>query len=65
MNKKLLTVWLAWLLTLWPSANAKVNSEKTEINKDLVEVLWKQTIGSKYCWDKDRESKEGVVMDYF
>jgi len=42
MNKKLLTVWVAWLLVLWPNANAEINSTKLDKNKDLSEALTKE-----------------------
>ena len=47
MNKKLLTVWVAWLLTLWPNANAGINSTKLDTNKDLNEVLAKEQTTSE------------------
>ncbi len=47
MNKKLLTVWVAWLLTLWPNANAGINSTKLDTNKDLNEALTKEQTTSE------------------
>lgn len=42
MKKLLTTLWLAWMLAWSPNANAQVDSTRTEINEDLVEVITKQ-----------------------
>lgn len=39
MKKRLITLWVAWLLAWAPNANAEINSTKEGTNKDLIETI--------------------------
>ena len=39
MKKRLITLWVAWLLAWTPNANAEINSTKEWTNKDLIETI--------------------------
>jgi len=47
MKKRLLTLWVAWLLAWSPNTHAQIDSTKAEINKDLVEIVSKEQKTSK------------------
>lgn len=42
MKKKLLALWVAWLLAWSPNAHAQIDSTKVETNKNLIEAVAKE-----------------------